>query len=188
MTGTVNGDHLAWFEHVLQEAGKDPSIKHIFVQSHLPILQPVRKINSSAMFMDYAEASSFWKAMVEHKVDIYFAGEVHANTVTKDRNSNLIQVVSRGNNFNNFVTVDVSGDTILVKSFNEVGDLPRGNNHNHEIHGRLEIVKNAMNPDDLSIFSTGQLKIVDLDEPLIHFDFEDIFKMKTRPGKDHLLY
>ena len=62
------------------------------------------------------------------------------------------------------------------------------NNHNHEIHGRLEIVKNAMDPDDLSLVSTGQLKIVDLDEALIHFDFEDIFDMKRRPGKYHLRY
>ena len=59
ITGDVTGSHLDWFEEVLKEARNDDGIKHIIVQSHLPILQPVRKIYSSAMFFDRAERSSF---------------------------------------------------------------------------------------------------------------------------------
>ena len=182
VTGTVTGSHLEWFKFILREAKKDTTIQHIFVQAHLPILQPVRKINSSSMFMDYGEESGFWKTMVKYKVDIYFAGEVHANSVSKDSKSNLLQVVSRGNNFNNFMTVNVSDNKILLKSFNEVGDLPRGQNQNHEMHGTLEIEKDAMDPDHVSITSSGVLKILELDKPLIHFDFEDINPMNSRPG------
>ena len=75
VTCTVTGDHLAWFRHVLQEANKDPSIQHIFVQTHVPVLQPVRKITSSGQYMDDESDSEFWKAMVEYGVDIYFAGK-----------------------------------------------------------------------------------------------------------------
>ena len=52
VTGAVVGKHLAWLDQVLSEAHKDASIKHIFVQSHLPGLQPVRRVNSSGMLMD----------------------------------------------------------------------------------------------------------------------------------------
>ena len=56
----------------------------------MTILNPVRKVRSSAMFFDRAENSPFWKLMVEHRVDIYFAGEVHADTVLKDKTSDLL--------------------------------------------------------------------------------------------------
>lgn len=76
VTGTVDGEHLDWFEHVLSSARKDPTIRHILVQSHLPIMQPVRAISSSKMFMDKGENSPFFLAMRKYKVDVYFAGEV----------------------------------------------------------------------------------------------------------------
>lgn len=65
-----------------------PSIKHMFVQSHLPVLNPVgRKVLSQAMFLIQVKEAIFgnlWSTIV----DIYFAGEVHANTVLKDDYSN----------------------------------------------------------------------------------------------------
>ena len=45
--------------------------------------------------MDDEMESDFWKTMRKHEVDIYFAGEVHSNTVTKDPKSDLVQVVTR---------------------------------------------------------------------------------------------
>ncbi len=59
VTGTVVGKHLEWLDHVLSEARKDASIKHIFVQAHLPVLQPVRRVNSSGMLMDDEMESDF---------------------------------------------------------------------------------------------------------------------------------
>jgi hypothetical protein len=50
LTGDVAGSHLEWFEYVIQEAEKDLTIRLIIVQAHLPILNPVRKVASSAMF------------------------------------------------------------------------------------------------------------------------------------------
>ncbi len=112
VTGTVIGPHLQWLESVLSEARKDTSIKHIFVQAHLPVIYPVRKVSSSGMLIDDGEDNDFWKLLRKYKVDIYFAGEVHANTVTKDPKYDLLQVVTRGNFFTNFQTVDISDDKI----------------------------------------------------------------------------
>ncbi len=74
ITCTVNGDHLAWFKDVLIEARKVDSIKHIFVQAHIPILQPVRKTDCTGQFLDEATNSEFWKTMRQFNVDVYFGG------------------------------------------------------------------------------------------------------------------
>lgn len=48
ITCDVTGDHLVWFESLLRAARSDGStIRHIFVQAHLPIIQPVRKVKCS---------------------------------------------------------------------------------------------------------------------------------------------
>jgi len=147
ITCTVNGEHLRWFEKVLKEARKDSSIRHIIVQAHVPVIQPVREIASSGQFMDYGEKSAFWKIMVKYNVDIYLAGEVHANTVTKDPDSNLLQIVSRGNQFSNFLKIEVTDHTLNVTSYNEVG-TKRFNNMNYTVHGRMMIDKKDCTSDD----------------------------------------
>ena len=97
---TVQGEHLQWFEIVLQEARKNDSIKHIIVQAHVPILQPVRRVSSSGQFWDFGENSEFWKIMSAYDVDFYLAGEVHAISASKAESSNTVQIASRGNMFN----------------------------------------------------------------------------------------
>ena len=124
VTGAVVGKHLKWLDHVLSEARKDSGIKHIFVQAHLPVLQPVRRVNSSGMLMDDEMESDFWKTLRKHKVDIYFAGEVHPNTVTKDPKSDLVQVVTRAQWLNNFVTVDVTDERIDITLYNQAAPKP----------------------------------------------------------------
>jgi hypothetical protein len=63
ITGDVTGSHLeCWFEHVLKEARKDSFIQHMFVQSHLPVLNPVRrKVLSQAMFLIQVKEAIFGK-------------------------------------------------------------------------------------------------------------------------------
>ena len=112
VTGQVNDEHLNWFNKVLSAGRNHTDVKHIFVQAHFPVLFPVRKSKNSGMYMDFLEESDFWKAMRQHKVDIYFSGETQLNTVTKDPESDLIQIVSRGNFFSNFLSVDVFDDVI----------------------------------------------------------------------------
>lgn len=177
VTCTVSGTHLDWFKSVLQAAKKDSAIDHIIVQAHLPILQPVRKINCSGQFMDESEGNKFWELMRRYDVDIYFAGEVHTNTVTKDHKSNLLQVVSRGNFFNNFITFDVTADTLELTSYNEQGTLA-SYNANYTAWGNLKIDKSG---NKTKIESSGVLKLLDRWQPLLQFSFEEINTLESRP-------
>ena len=179
VTCTVTGSHLAWFENVLKEANKDASIKHIFVQAHVPILQPVRKIDCSGQFLNEAKVSDFWKAMQTYGVDVYFAGEVHSNTASKDDSTDLIQVVSRGNKINNFISVDVNEDKFTLSSYNEIGPDWCWNSE-YVKYGEIIVDKSG---ESTSIESSGSLKILDIKSgPLIEFSFEegDMYELHTR--------
>ena len=179
ITGDVTGSHLDWFEEVLKEARNDDGIKHIIVQSHLPILQPVRKIYSSAMFFDRAEHSPFWKKMVEYGVDIYLAGEVHAHTASKTDESDLVQIVSKSLGFFNFLQVTVTDDSIRVDAINEVGPkIDFRKKSEYEVFGSLIIDKSSQ--DETKITSDGELKLLDIDKPLLRFDFEETHSLNER--------
>jgi len=178
ITGDVTGSHLKWFEKVLIEARKDDSIYHIIVQAHLPILMPVRSISSSGMFFDRAQYSSFWKIMVKYGVDIYLAGEVHANTASKTKNSNLVQVVSRSKGQTNFLEVTVTKDSLQLDAINEIG--PERDPHSKskfENIGTLVIDK----LDGITeISSSGELELLDVSKALLHFDFEELHGVSER--------
>jgi len=191
VTCTVNGDHLSWFENVLIEARKDNTVKHIIVQAHVPVLQPVRKVNSSGQIMDYGEDSEFWQTMVKYKVDAYFAGEVHATTVTKDTSSNLLQIVSRGNSMDNFLKVEVTDSTLEITAYNEIGPKPKYN-MNYKVHGSLLLDKAVESTVESTfttsprvqlstvIHSSGILKLVDTASALIHFNFGKTIPLRKR--------
>lgn len=80
-TGSVRndvvGDQLAWLDSVLLSASTDPQIDHVIVQGHVPVLLPVRQMNSSGLTMAGSGDSEFWQSLSRNKVDLYFAGEVH---------------------------------------------------------------------------------------------------------------
>ncbi|MCG8450171.1 MAG: LamG domain-containing protein [Pirellulales bacterium] len=92
---TVDGAQLQWLGDVLTQAHSDPSIDHIIVQGHTPVLEPVRARNSSRLLLrDYdgtlnranADTSfdtDFWQLLEQHNVDFYFAGEVHDITASQ---------------------------------------------------------------------------------------------------------
>jgi len=177
VTCTLEGKHYEWFISVLEsgaELKKKGTIKHIFVQAHDPVDQPVRRINSSGQFFDYGVKSTFWKAMAEYGVDIYFAGEVHDTTVSLD--SGVVQLVSRGNSISNFLNVEVLSDKLVVTSYNEVGDKPKYN-ANFEENGKLVIDKSS---GSKQITSNGVLKVLDKSKPMLRFTFDSIVPLNTR--------
>ena len=178
VTGDINSGQLSWFESVLKQANQDRSIEHIFVQSHLPILSPVKKLNSSGMLMDKGEDSAVWKLMRKYKVDVYFAGEVHANTVIQDSQSNLLQVVTRGNFFSNFQTVDICADKIEITCLGVLDYNLKDPNQDYEVIGSLVVDKR--NPE-IIIKGEGELELVDVNQPILHYDFESIIPLEKRP-------
>ena len=179
ITCDVSGDHLDWFESVLVEARNDTSIKHIFVQAHLPIIQPVRKVSCSGQFMDGADQSQFWVIMDKYDVDIYFAGEVHSNTASKsnDPASNLVQIVSGHKDFSNFLVINMTDDVIDVKLFNEVGNKKVWNGQ-YVANGHLTIDKSSSAGIDIS--SSGELRLIDTVSALIKFDFQEMLPLGSR--------
>jgi len=96
--GGLKEPHLSWLSALLDAADGDPSIDHVIVQGHTPVLRPVRMQNTSGMMLVDREDSAFWQLLREHdhrdggKVRIYFSGEVHAVTVSKDPDSDLVQM------------------------------------------------------------------------------------------------
>jgi hypothetical protein len=115
--------------------------------------------------------------METYNVDIYLAGEVHATTVSKRTNSNLLQVVSRGNRFNNFLGFTVTDDSIEIKAFNEVGSNPQNVNNTYTQFGELLLDKSN---EETKIEATGVLELLSIDRALIRFDFERIFPFNSR--------
>ena len=101
---------------------------------------------------------------------------MHLNTVTKDKESNVLQIASRGNYFNNFLTVDVSDDEIHVRCHNEVGNNYVRYNMNYEVSGRLIIKKS----EDTEINGWGQLALMDQSAAMIAFDFEEKKPLNSR--------
>jgi len=176
VTGTVVGEHFQWLESVLSEARKDTTIKHIFVQSHLPVIYPVRKVSSSGMLMDDGVNSEFWQLLRKYQVDIYFAGEVHANTVTKDPESDLLQVVTRGNFFTNFQTIDISDDKIEMMLYRHYGE--KTSDGNFRSAGKLTVDKSG---GSTSIKASGELALLEPKSRLLHFTFEEDFNELDRP-------
>ncbi len=182
VTCTLVGEHLAWFENVLDAASHDGSISHIFVMAHVPIIHPVRKMSSSGQFLDNGTESDFWRVMRKYNVDYYLTGEVHANTATKDPHpeSNLIQVASRGNRLQNFLKVDIiSDDEITVSIYNEVGPKPFFNT-DFVKYGELNVAKGG---SGTTITSSGALELLEVSKgPILEYTFDEEHKhpLETR--------
>ena len=169
VTGAVTGEHLKWLDKVLGEARRLPSIKHVIVQAHLPVIYPVRMCNSSGLMMDGRERSDFWETLRRHHVDIYFAGEVHANTVTKDPQSDLLQIVSRGNFFSNVLVTDVTDDRLTLTLYDE--ELEDADDASaYAPIGKLVIDKRGPNK---TITGDGRLALLDRQAAMLHFPFEE---------------
>ena len=78
----VNAGQLAWLDGVLAGAAADPTVEHVIVQGHTPVLAPVRYQNSSNLTMPGHENTDFWQTMETYGVDLYFCGEVHDMTAS----------------------------------------------------------------------------------------------------------
>jgi len=127
------------------------------------------------MLMDDEMESDFWKTLRKHKVDIYFAGEVHSNTVTKDPKSDLVQVVTRAKWLNNFVTVDVTDDVIDIALYNQAA--PKSSDGKYDVYGKFVIDKSS----GKRVFKDeGELAFLDREARMIHFDFEESFALADR--------
>lgn len=73
----ASASQLAWLDDLMAD---HPEVDHRVVMAHTPILGPVWKRSSSALFVEDGERSPLWQSLVGHGVDLYLCGEVHAIT------------------------------------------------------------------------------------------------------------
>ena len=120
---TIDGEQLNWLNQTLADAENDPTIDHVIVQGHTPVLGngtlPAR--NSSKLYLDDGENSAFWNALSAGKADLYFAGEVHDVSVRQQDTDPLLQVVHgaawgfTGIPTINYLVGTVDGDTLTLE-------------------------------------------------------------------------
>lgn len=90
---TVDDAQLAWVRRVLARTDPDDTV---LVQGHTPVLGPVRTFASSHLRLDGGERSAFWQLLRRHDVDLYLAGEVHADTAVQRAPGEPVQVTHGG--------------------------------------------------------------------------------------------
>lgn len=76
----LDGPQQRWLEGVLGRA-RQRGIDWIIVQGHTPVARPVVAKGSSRLMYRGGRQSQFWRTLRRHRVDFYFAGEVHAVSV-----------------------------------------------------------------------------------------------------------
>ncbi len=122
--GTVDGGQLTWLDNLLAAANADPTIDHIVVQAHTPVLTPVRVRGSSELYLrdydnttsaanaDKGAATDFWQTLAAHGVDLFLAGEVHHNTLSIS--NGVTQIVTDGIPFSagHYLKATVTGERI----------------------------------------------------------------------------
>ncbi len=129
VSGTVGdvNSHLGWLDAILTAADADPTVDHVILQGHAPALTGVRKQASSGMMMRDRDDGAFWQVLQGHshdnggKVRMYFAGEVHTATASKDSESDIVQLVHGnpplGGGSGNYVVFTVDEDSITAELY-----------------------------------------------------------------------
>jgi hypothetical protein len=110
----VDRQQMTWLKRVLAKAQRD-RVKWIIVESHVPIIFPVRNRASSALHYENGTDSHLWKVLQHYGVDLYLSGEVHdTQLVAQD---GIVQV-SHGGAFQFGLTtamvLDFYGDSLYL--------------------------------------------------------------------------
>lgn len=110
----IDRQQMRWLERVLAKARRD-QVTWIVVESHVPVVFPVRNRASSALHYEGGTKSQLWKVMRRYGVDLYLSGEVHdTQVVEKD---GIVQV-SHGGAFQFGLTtalvLDFYGDNLYL--------------------------------------------------------------------------
>ncbi|MBE0679106.1 MAG: metallophosphoesterase [Bacteroidales bacterium] len=168
----ITGGHQKWLDDVLEAGNSIDSVDFIIVQSHFPVLLPVRKHQTSHMTVLNEEESAFWNILKKHKVDVYLAGEVHALTPSIDNQGGIIQIVHGSfNNYPNpllnYLITEVSDDKLTIFSREKKYE----NDFHFQTTGQLIIDKTS---GEKVISGAGALTPVDREGLLVHYGFEDL--------------
>jgi len=120
----IDDRQFAWLVGVLAKAKAD-GLPWIFVQGHIPVLEPVRSGASSNLGYKTAAGQKLWKQFVKYGVDLYLCGEVH--DVTAIQKDGVLQV-SHGGIFQfgrlNYLLADVYDSHLDLRIFDYNFEAP----------------------------------------------------------------
>ena len=177
VAGAVSGRHLGWLDAVLAAANATDGVEHIIVQSHLPVLSPVRGRSSSMMMMEEGADRPCWQVLRRHDVDLYLAGEVHADTLHEDAASGVIQVSSKAGQDRGMVAaVELFQNGIEIAQYGMDGD------------DLVELGRYRRADGDGSATSSGILVPIPDDASVLHYKFEDTGERLANSGRFGRLY
>lgn len=180
--GSINpdlaGEHLVWFCKVLAAGRSDRDIRYIFVQAHTPCLPPVRGQSSSMMMVASYSESNLWQAMRGEAVDLFFAGEVHATTVSKDPQSDLIQVVT---DRHMPTRITVHDDKLVLQCFDRELGSDGQPKKDAFYPGHVLTIRKAGGKTEL-VGGKGVLKPLDTRAVFLHYPFD---KLNATPLGSH---
>jgi len=165
----ITGAHRQWLDDVLAAGNKIDSVDFIIVQSHFPVMIPMRKHQTSHMTVLHEEQSAFWKLLTKNKVDLYYAGEVHALTPTMDNNSGVIQIIHGSfisSPTHSFLVNEVEKNKLTLYCREKKDE----NEYIYETTGKLVIDKTS---GQKKVTYSGSLSPIDREGLLIHYAFED---------------
>ena len=180
----VTGRQLTWLKQVLET--HRPLVDHIIVMGHTPVLRPVRKFSSSGLLLEKGRNSAFWKTMVDHKVDLYICGEVHA--VTCSRLSGIQQVAHGGligrTSKPNYMVVTVHKDKLSLE-LKEI-DLVNGKGklwQKNKSRGPFDTIAITEARKQSGFTSIGKVRIVKKDGGKSFESITGFFAEKNNPVK-----
>lgn len=110
----IDRQQMKWLKGVLAKAQRD-QVEWIIVESHVPIIFPVRNRASSALHYENGTDSNLWKVLANNGVDLYLSGEVHDTQLAAQ--DGVIQI-SHGGAFQFGLTtalvLDFYGDSLYL--------------------------------------------------------------------------
>lgn len=110
----IDRQQMKWLKGVLAKAQRD-QVEWIIVESHVPIIFPVRNRASSALHYENGTDSNLWKVLANYGVDLYLSGEVHDTQLASQ--DGIVQI-SHGGAFQFGLTtalvLDFYGDNLFL--------------------------------------------------------------------------
>ncbi len=159
VSGELTPDQGKWLDDILAAGKASDEVDFVVVQSHMPVALPILLHASSALTIKDNDESPLWGILKKNGVDVYIAGEVHAVTVSKDEESQLVQFV---HGIRTFGIWEAKENELKIQLYNE--------NDPDLCLGTMIIRKDG---EEKTVEATDAMTPLGNNDLLIHYSFDD---------------